>query len=94
MTVDEQFNLLQEKLQTLLRQQGRLQRENEQLRQELDAARQKEQQAQLQVDGLQQQVMILKVSSGELNEKDRKEFEKKIGQYIREIDKCIAYLSM
>ena len=28
-----------------------------------------------------------------LPKKDKKEFEKKINQYIREIDKCISFLS-
>ena len=44
------------------------------------------------MEELQQQIAILKVASGQLNEKDKKEFEKKINQYIREIDKCISYL--
>jgi hypothetical protein len=45
------------------------------------------------VDELQQQISILKLASGELSEKDRKEFDKKINSYIREIDKCISFLS-
>jgi hypothetical protein len=27
-----------------------------------------------------------------MNEKDKREFERKINQYIKEIDKCIAFL--
>jgi hypothetical protein len=38
-------------------------------------------------------VAILKVATGEMNEADKREFEKKINQYIREIDRCIAFLS-
>ena len=93
MSLDQQFNSIYEKLQQLMKQHGRLQKENEKLREELAAAKRKETDALQRVDEYQQQVSILKVSSGELNEKDRKEFEKKINQYIREIDKCISFLS-
>jgi len=76
MTVDQQFTTLSEKLQQLLRQYSRLQKENERLKEEL-----------------QQQVGILKLASGEMDEKDKKQFERKINQYLREIDKCISFLS-
>jgi outer membrane murein-binding lipoprotein Lpp len=93
MTVDQQFNVLNDKLQLLLRQYSRLQRENEKLREEIDAARQVHATAQQRIDVLEQQVSILKMGSGEMNEKDKREFEKKINQYLREVDKCIAFLS-
>jgi hypothetical protein len=41
---------------------------------------------------LEQQVSILKFAAGEMSEKDKKEFEKKINLYLKEIDKCIAFL--
>ena len=92
MTVDQQFNILNEKLQVLLKQYNRLKKENEQLKELLQ--QQKLQQAMsLQIiDQLEQQVSILKFGAGEMNEKDKKEFEKKINLYIKEIDRCIAFL--
>lgn len=93
MTVDEQFNIISEKLQQLLRQHNRLKKENERLREELNAQRQKEQETQQTVQELHQQMAILKVASGDLSDKDKKDFERKINQYVREIDKCIAFLS-
>jgi hypothetical protein len=39
------------------------------------------------------QVDVLKVAAGNMNEKDKKGFDKQIGQYLKEIDKCIALLS-
>jgi hypothetical protein len=93
MSVDQQFNAVQEKLQLLLKQHNRLKRENEQLRQLLQE--QKEQQGlslQL-IEQLEQQVAILKYATMEMNEADKKEFEKKINQFLKEIDKCIAFLS-
>lgn len=93
MTVDEQFNIINDKLQLLLKQHNRLKKENERLREELEAQRQKEQETQQTVQDLHQQISILKVATGDLSDKDKKDFERKINQYVREIDKCIAFLS-
>jgi uncharacterized coiled-coil DUF342 family protein len=93
MTVDQQFTSLNEKVQQLLKQYSRLQKENDRLKEELQQSRNKEIEVLGRVDELQQQISILKLASGELNERDRKEFDKKINGYIREIDKCISFLS-
>ena len=93
MSVDDQFNIINEKLQQLLKQHNRLKKENERLREELDAQRAKEQETQQSVQELHQQIAILKVASGDMNDKDKKDFERKINQYVKEIDKCIAFLS-
>ena len=92
-TLDQQFNVLYEKLQQLQRQQQRLKKENERLQAELQAARQQESLWQQRLDTTQQQVAVLKLTLGEMTEKDKKEFEKMLNGYIREIDKCIAILS-
>jgi predicted transcriptional regulator YdeE len=42
---------------------------------------------------LEEQQHILRSAAGQMNEKDKKEFEQVIGKYIREIDKCIDLLS-
>jgi hypothetical protein len=93
MTVDQQFTILNDKLQQLLKQYGRLQKENERLRDELNQQKQKEMSTLQKVEELQQQVGVMKMATGEMSERDRKDFEKKINQYIREIDKCISFLS-
>src|SRR5215212_4313333 len=93
MSVDHQFNTLNEKLQQLLKQHHRLQRENEKLKEELATAKNKELETEHRIEEIQQQVNIMKISSGDMSDKDKKEFEKKINQYIREIDKCISFLS-
>lgn len=93
MTVDNQFNIINDKLQQLLKQHNRLKKENERLREELDAQKAKEQETQQTVQELHQQIAILKVASGDMSDKDKKDFERKINQYVREIDKCIAFLS-
>lgn len=93
MTVDQQFTALYEKLQQLLQQQARMQRENKKLQEELEAAKKAEAAAQNRIDEVQQQVAILKLAAGEMSEEDKKKFDRKLAQYIKEIDKAIAYLS-
>jgi hypothetical protein len=93
MTVDQQFTLLNDKLQQLLKQYGRLQKENERLKEELNHSKNKESITMQKVEELHQQIGVMKLATGEMNDKDRKDFEKKVNQYIREIDKCISFLS-
>jgi chromosome segregation ATPase len=93
MSVDQQFTALYEKLQQLLKQYGRLEKEKEKLRDEIEQWKKKENLARNRVEELQQQVSILKLAGGEMPEKDKKTFERKLNQYIKEIDKAIAYLS-
>jgi hypothetical protein len=93
MSLDQQFNTVADKLQLLLKQMARLQKENERLKGELEAAKAAEGAALQRIDEMQQQASILKYAAGEMSEKDKKDFEKKINQYIRDIDKCIAYLT-
>jgi len=93
MTVDDQFNIINEKLQQLLRQLNRVKKENEQLRIELEGEKRKYLTTQTKIDDLQQQISIVKLGAGDMNDKDKKEFEKKVNSYIKEIDKCINLLS-
>lgn len=93
MTVDEQFTILHEKLQKLLQQHNRLQREVDKLQLEVADTKNKEATAKARAEELQQQVYILKLAAGEMSDKDKKIFERKLTQYIKEIDKTINYLS-
>ena len=93
MSLDQQFNSIHDKIQLLLKQMGRLQKENEKLKEQLQETALKESNALQQADELRQQLAILKYAAGNMSEQEKKDFEKKINQFIREIDKCIAYLS-
>jgi cell division septum initiation protein DivIVA len=92
MSVDQHFNIINDKLQQLLRQQARLKKENERLRMELQGNQEKEAGLHQKIDELTQQISILKLAGGDMNEKDKKDFERKINQYVKEIDKCIVFL--
>jgi peptidoglycan hydrolase CwlO-like protein len=91
--IDAQFNLIIGKLQQLLKKQNRLQKENEQLRHELEESRRKQASYEQHIQELEHRITVLKLGSGDMPDKDKKQFEKTLNLYIREIDKCIAYLS-
>jgi hypothetical protein len=89
---EEQLKRIQEKLQHLLKQHDILQKENKWLKSELTNSKKQETQYNENIDRLKQQVEVLKLSSGEMNEAEKKQFEKRINSYLKEIDKCIAAL--
>lgn len=91
--LDQHIKRINDKLQQLLKNYLQLQKENnrqaEQIRQ-LKEAKQKDDEH---IEDLKQKVSVLKAATNTMNEADKKEFEKTINQYIREIDKCIGLLS-
>ncbi len=91
-TTEQHLKRIQDKLQQLLKQYAAVQKENSKLKEELDASHQKISIQQKSADELKQQVSILKVSAGDMSEADKKEFEKRINGYLKEIDKCITML--
>ncbi len=92
MNPEEQLKRIQDKLQQLLKQFAALQKENARLK---DQLRQAEATSVVQLDSietLKQQTEILKYSAVEMSAADKKEFEKRINFYLKEIDRCIAIL--
>lgn len=89
---EQHLKRIQEKLQQLLKEFAVLQKENTRLSEELRNANEKLNGHQKNVDELKQQISVLKLSSGEMSETDKKEFEKRINGYLKEIDRCIAML--
>lgn len=90
---EEQLKRIQDKLQQLLLQYQLLQKENSKLNQEIQEERKHQQQKLLQVEQLQQQVEILKSSRTEMYGEEKKAFERRLNQYVKEIDKCINLLN-
>ncbi len=93
MSVDNQFTAINEKLQQLLKQHHRARREIDQLKEVINNQKKEFESTQELVAHLQQKVSILQIASGDMNENDKKEFERQITQYVKQIDKCIAYVS-
>jgi chromosome segregation ATPase len=91
-TTEQQLKRIQDKLRLLLKQHTAVQKENQKLKAELQTTRQQLSAQQQTADELKQQISILKMNAGEMKEGDKKELEKRINTYLREIDRCIALL--
>lgn len=91
--VEENINRVYNKLQQLLKQYYLSQKENEKLKSAVATLQGEHQQDTEKIHQLTQQVSILKSAAGQMEEPDKKIFEKQINQYIKEIDKCIGLLS-
>ena len=87
-----QLKRIQDKLQQLVKKHAVLQKENARLSHELDLSREQSSSHQRNIDTLKQQVNVLRLHTGEMSETDKKEFEKRINVYLKEIDRCIAML--
>lgn len=92
-STEEQLKRIQEKLQLLLKQHAAIQKENSQLKEALHNSLEQSTNHQKNVEDLKQQVDVLKLNTGGMSEADKKDFEKRISGYIKEIDRCIALLS-
>ena len=91
-TTEQHLKRIQDKLQQFLKQHAALQKEHVQLKEELKKSKEEAKGQQQQIGILKQKVDILKLNAGEMSEADKKEFEKKINTYLKEIDRCIALL--
>lgn len=91
-TTEQHLKQIQDKLQQFLKLYAALQKENVQLKEELNKSKEEAKVQQQHIDTLKQKVDILKLNAGEMSEADKKEFEKKINTYLKEIDRCIALL--
>jgi chromosome segregation ATPase len=90
--IDGQIQRIQDKLQQLLRQRDLLLKENSKLREELRKVQEGQADDSLRLEQLKQQVEVLRVTKTAMSEGEKRELEKRLGQYIREIDRCIALL--
>lgn len=70
-----------------------MQKENSQLKAELDKTKKQTVLHQKNIEELKQQADVLRLNTGEMNPTDKKEIEKRINLYLKEIDRCIALLS-
>ena len=82
-----------DKLQQLTRRHKMLHQENERLQRTVRETEEKFKLAQEQIQHLRTQLDVVKLNAGELSTADKKEIEKKLNGYLKEIDRCIALLS-
>jgi len=93
MDAGQQLKRINDKLQDLLKKYELLQKENDKLRNELLPAKQREIGFMEQISILEQKIMVMKTNVGKMDETDRKELDKKLHGYLKEIDRCISMLS-
>jgi ABC-type iron transport system FetAB ATPase subunit len=82
-----------DKLQQVLQQYQVLQKDNDRLTKELKELKAKDALQARKIEELEIKIAALKTATGQLDEADKKELDKRLHQYIREIDRCIAMLS-
>ena len=90
--LDQQLRRILEKLQQVLKQRDLLSKENGKLKEEVGRLQHERDRHEARVEQLQQQVEILKATKATMGEGEKRALEKRLGQYIREIDRCIALL--
>jgi hypothetical protein len=89
----DQLKSISEKCQELVKRYEQLKKENERLKAELIPAKQREMGFLEQIAGLEQKLIVVKAGTGQLDEAEKKELDKKLHTYLKEIDRCISMLS-
>jgi archaellum component FlaC len=87
-----QLKRVHEKILLLLKQHQTLQKENERLKDDIRKMQERGELLSRDAEKFRHQAEVLKLSGRGLEEPDKKMLEKKLNQYVREIDKCIALL--
>jgi len=91
--LDLQIKSIQNKLQQLLKQQGVLQKENQKLKKDLEKALSVTEEKEQTLQAIQQQMDVLKLGSGSLNDEEKNALSKRIDVYLKEIDKCLSLIN-
>ena len=89
---ETQFKRVHEKILLLLKQHQALQKENERLKDDLKKIQVQSEALSRDAEKFRQQADVLRLSGRGIEEPDKRMLEKRLNQYVREIDKCIALL--
>lgn len=91
--LNEQIKRLAAKTQLLLQKHRQVLQENEQLRKKLDRKQQAEGEFTTTIAELEQKLQLLKAAAGNLGKNDKLALEKNINKHLKEIERCITFLS-
>lgn len=91
--INSQLQLLQVKLQVLLKSYQQLQKQNVQLKKELGKKSAEAIEAKEKLQAIEQQIDVLKLSKSGFDQTEKVVLEKRIDIYLKEIDKCLALLN-
>jgi archaellum component FlaC len=89
---ETQFKRVHEKILLLVKQHQALQKENERLKDDLKKMQSRCEAVSRDAEKFRQQTEVLKLSGRSMEENDKRMLEKRLNQYVREIDRCIALL--
>lgn len=90
--LEQHIKRINEKLQQLLKKHAVLQKENNKLKLELSDVKKKYEEQSGAQALLEQRVDVLKAAKGTMTEEEKKAFEKRLQQYLKEVDKCINFM--
>ena len=91
--IEEQLQRVEEKVQQLLKQYQLAQKEVQRLQKENVHLQEQLQQTTTQANKLHQKVDSLKINALGLDDDSKKDLEKRINTYLKEIDKCLSLLN-
>lgn len=91
--LDQQIKNIHEKLQLLLKEKALLQKENKKLKKELGKATLINDDQERSLQGIRQQVDVLKLGTDNLDPAEKNALSRRIDGYLREIDKCLSLLN-
>ena len=91
--LQEQLKRITEKLHQVVHRYHLLHKEHVHMWFVVVALRDKEKARLIRIDELEMKMTALQTVTGQLNETEKKDVEKRINRYIRDIDRCIALLS-
>ena len=91
--LDDHIKRIKDKMQQLLKKHQFLQKDVERQNRLISELKQAKEKDIMQIEALSEQLNLLKAAAGQLDETSKKGLEKNINLYIREIDKCINFLS-
>jgi hypothetical protein len=90
---EQSLQRINDKLQQVAQRYQSLQKENQQLTRELRVLKEREEAREKKVIELELKMAAIKTATGRLDESEKKDIDKRLNHYIREIDRCIALLS-
>lgn len=93
MSSEDQLVRISSKLGELLKKYDTVQKENERLRAELLPAKEREIRFLEQIGTLEEKILVLKAGTTKLSDPEKRELDRKLHTYLKEIDRCISMLS-
>ncbi len=93
MDSSQQIQNITDKIQLLLKQYTDSQKEIQKLIKENTSLKKQVEEKNIQSEQLQQKVEALRLTSVSLNDDVKKDLEKRINSYLKEIDNCLALLN-